>query len=658
MMTHSGNKKKTQLLIAAVAALAVILVVAVSVAISLSGGASADTTPPTTLPAPMLPLAVAQPQEQSFTHYEKTLTFSGTADPRGMLTVNGTPVTPAEDGSFTYTFTLKRGTNEILLSYEGEERLYTVEHCYDTQWVMPQEDVQCDGGSTLSVQVAAREGSTVQATLNGETVTLAVTQEQLYGDAAPGFAVYVGALPIPAATGEDQELGAVSFAVTCQGETYTYTGCKVTCKKKEQADPPTPTVKPLEGSYLDVGTGYIVEIVAPSADTFYGTTRDDYSDPRNNYLPEGTVDYASTKLVYDTTGKISYRLLRCGYRVYVQRKNYPETSPLQVVKCYEGTLPDHNEMGFGSMAVEGKHTVLTLDTLWKAPFYLDLLPQTYNDPDKRDYTVSSLTAEYVEITFCYTTQFNGTVQIPSDNPLFHSAQLTQNKADCTLRLYLKNKGVFYGWDSYYNDQNQLCFRFLNPVKAQLAPNIYGADLSGIRIMLDVGHGGADGGTAAQYNGQTVSEAERNLAIANALREELESMGATVIMNRTGNTNLTVDKRILFLKEQTPDLCIALHHNSYAADSAVGGGEVIYFTPHSQKAAKALYEQVKAGGVYNKTRLKSGIYYMARETVCPVVLVECGYMSNPKELAGCMDAATVAQKARDMARGIANYFLNN
>ncbi len=651
------SSKKTQLLLALVGVLAVILVIAVIVAVSLGGSEPpVDTVPPTTLP--LKPLTLTQPEQQTLTHHEKTLVFSGTADPRGELTVNGASVIPGEDGSFTYEVSLTRGTNEIRVCYEGEETLYTVEHRYDadTTWLKPTEDLQCDGGSTLDIQIAAREGSAVQAALNGEAVQLAASQEG--GGLAPGFMLYIGSLRLPAGGKEDKDLGAVEFTVTCEGQTYTYTGGRIVCKKKMETTTPGPTVTPGGGKYMEVGSGYIVEIVAPAADTFYGNTRDDYSDPRNNYLPEGTVDYGSTKVVYDTTGKISYRLLRCGYRVYVQRKNYPATGPLPVVKCYEGTLPDHNEIGFGSMTIEGSHTVLTLDSMWKAPFYLNILPQTYNDTAKRDYTISKLTAEYVEITFCYATKFSGTVQIPSDNPLFRSAELVQNESDCTLRLYLKNKGVFYGWDSYYNDRGQLCFRFLNPVKAQKADNAFGANLSGIRIMVDVGHGGIDGGTSAASGGKTYLEAERNLVLANLLKEKLESMGATVILNRTGDTNLTVDQRIQTLKETKPDLCIAIHHNSYAADSSVGGGEVIYFTPQSQKAANAIFTQVKNSGVYNKTRLKSGVYFVARESTCPVVLMECGYMSNPKDLAGCISPEIMDQKAKDMAQGIANYFLSN
>ena len=92
-----------------------------------------------------------------------------------------------------------------------------------------------------------------------------------------------------------------------------------------------------------------------------GKTNDDKSNPLRNYLPAGTVDYGSTQVVKSPSGQISYRLLRCGRRVYVQKKNTPSSKKTQVVDCYKGTLPDHNEMGFASMQTVGNHTVLVLD---------------------------------------------------------------------------------------------------------------------------------------------------------------------------------------------------------------------------------------------------------------------------------------------------------
>lgn len=139
---------------------------------------------------------------------------------------------------------------------------------------------------------------------------------------------------------------------------------------------------------MNVGSGYIAEIVEYNAETFDGNVSDaslkdgsvDWSRPTNNYLPKGTLDYCSTSLIsYKET---NYVTLRAGYRVYLERKDKPHTELKPVVRRYVGSLPDHNEIKVADFSEDGSHTRLTLDALWKAPFYLDILPQSFTNPAK------------------------------------------------------------------------------------------------------------------------------------------------------------------------------------------------------------------------------------------------------------------------------------
>lgn len=659
----------TKILIALIGVLAVLLVVAICVAVSLRPGeteqpsettsqecSSGDTQSP-------IGLTLDAPVQQEFITVEEKLTFTGASDPKESLSVNGQEVSRNADGTFSHEVTLTSGMNEIVFSHKGESVRYAVEYRYAVEKFAPEGDKEYNSGAAIQLSVSAREGSEVKAEFGGKTIPMEKADNQLGSGTAEGFVLYTGTYRLPSTNTSDQDMGKIVYTVTCNGVTETYSSGNIVCKKSADVLSSDPSVTPDYGDYIDVGSGYIVEIVTYSAETFNGKTRDDYSDPRNNYLPQGTMDYGKTDVVYDTSGKIEYRLLRCGYRVYETKENYPvsgarPTAEVPVVDCYRGTLPDHNEVGFASMTSDGAYTVLTLDSLWKAPFYFDVAPQTYSNPDNRDFSVVRSTAEYIDITFCYATSFEGEVPITSDNPLFSSAVVTKNESDCTLRLYLKEKGAFYGWDSYYNDNDQLCFRFLNPARVTAtANNAYGADLTGVRILIDVGHGGIDGGSpATDASGNTVDEAQCNLNLAFKLRDELQSMGATVILNRTDDSSLTVDERIQHIKEQAPDYCIAIHQNAYKPLPSVNGCEVMYFGPNSALAAKEIYEEILDSGVYNKTKLKWYMYYMCRETVCPVVLVECGYMTNPDDLAGMLDPDVLRQKAEDMAQGIANYFL--
>ena len=665
---QNKNVNINTILIGLIVVLAVLLVIVLVVAFGMGSGQE-DTKPSentedisvagtegTTATQPEIGLTVTSPASAQLVSLEKTLTLTGMSDPAQPLTVNGAEVAREEDGSFSCPVELTVGMNEIVIFHKGETVTYQVEYRYAVETFLPAGDVSYNSGATIQLAISVRKGSKVQAELGGTTITMKEDPNQLGTGVAEGFVLYSGTYKLTNTNTTDLDLGQIKYTVTCDDVTETYSSGTITCLKAADILASDPGVTPDYGDYVDVGSGYIVEIITDSAETFAGATTDDKSSPTRNYLPKGTVDYCSTTTI--PSGTQTTILMRCGRRVYIQKSNYPSGTKTQVTDRYKGTLPDHNEIGIASVTQSGAYTILTFDTMWKAPFYFDLLPQTYNDPGEQDYRITSLTATYIDITFCYATIFEGTVQIPADNPLFSRAELTRNKSDCTLRLYLKKTGGFYGWDAYYNESGQLCFQFLNPAKVSAATNAYGVDLTGVRIMLDVGHGGLDGGAVARdADGNEVDEAELNLLLAEVLKEELESMGATVIMNRTDDSAVNIEERIRFLKEQAPDLCLAVHQNSIVGYPNHSGCEVCYATPFSQLAAKYIYQETLNSGIYKKTTLDWHYYFVARETVCPVVLLENGYMSNAGDLANMADTEVLTQKAQAIARGVAQYFLD-
>ena len=657
----------TKMLIALVVVLAILLVVVICVAVSThepqnpDGTTASDSTTqsqPTQGTTQFVGLTVQSSVADGGSTTQETLVLTGTSDPAASLTVNGAEVPRKEDGSFTWQVALTVGENEIVINHKQESVRYQVQRRYVVESFAPAGDQTYGSGATVRFEVAARDGSEVTAEFNGKKITLEKSDIQLGSGVPEGFAVYIGEYKLTNTNTSDLDLGVVTYTAVCEGVMEVCTSGKIICQKTTNILASDPSVTPTYGDYIDVGSGYIVEIVGYAAETFDGDTKDDYSHPTNNYLPKGTVDYCSTQLTQN--GKMKYVLLRCGRRVYVDKKNTPATDRTQVADCYIGKLPDHNEIGFVSMEQVGNHTVLTLDCLWKAPFLFDILPQRYAYPDagaNRSYEITSFTATHIDITLCYTTKFTGTVQIPEGNPLFKSAELIQNESDCILRLHLKKTGGFYGWDCYYNEADQLCFEFLNPAKVTAADNAYGVSLSGVTIMIDVGHGGVDGGaTGTDAEGTRWSESGRNMDLAYALRTELESMGATVIFNREGKVTLTVDERLLILKNAKPDYCIAIHHNSIAGYPDISGFGAYYYSPFSKLAAEQVYLNTKETDAYKSSLLTWHNYYVARMSTCPVVLTENGYMTNLYDLNNTLNTESIKIKAVAMAQGIADYFL--
>lgn len=498
--------------------------------------------------------------------------------------------------------------------------------------VSPEAPVNVRSGEILRMEVTAFDGSTVTAQLGSKTVTLRRDRDA----AQSGYAVYTGAMAFVGELGSN--LGQIRYTARFADDEFSKTSGDVTYS-------------------LITGDKYVAEVINFNAETFDGATTDDFSRPTNSYLPKGTVDYCKKDI--QVNGSLKYVIWNFGMRTYLNKRNIPAADRTPVTVQYQGVLPDHNEMAIASLETQGHHTILTLDTLWKAPFAFDLLPQEYRYPgggSDRNYMISDFTAEYVQLELAYTTSFLGSLDLP-ENSLFSSAEVIQNEGSCLLRLYLKKAGGFYGWDSYYNENGQLCFQFLNPTPAKPASNTYGADLTGITIYLDVGHGGVDGGSVGtDENGDRWNESGRNMDLALAVKRELESIGATVILNRDGAVAINVNDRNQGVHLAAPDMAIAIHHNASTVSSP-NGFECFYYNAFSAAPANSIYKQTSLSGAYQKASVNWHNYFVSRETVCPVVLTENGYMSNLNDLHGTLSTSVVAKKAQAIAMGTAKYFLS-
>lgn len=604
--------------------------------------------------APKPTLVFTSPSKNGITVTEPSVTFTGKSDLNIPLSLDGQEITRDEKGGFSFSKELKVGKNQFNFLYDGKTVTYTVNYRYVViKGYSPSTKQIFSSGSVVFVEVNAKNGSNVTSTLNGQTITLSPKS-----DSSGDFVAYSGSFKLPADNYSDLNLGKIKYTATHNGITETFYSGNVTCKRPDFIVEYDPNATPIGERYVNVGSGKIAEIIAYEAESFDPGETNDQSKPTNNYLPKGTVDYAAQEYIY-YKGTTKYAVLRCGKQVYTEKTDIPTQAKYAVIKEYAGTLPDHNEIGISSFENGTQHTVLTLNTMWKAPFFLDILPQKYTNPSKRDFTISQPTYNYIDITFCYATVFEGEISVPDDNPLFKSAKIIKNQSDYTLRLELKKQGAFYGWDANYNSQGQLVFEFLNPAKVTPADNAYGVDLTGVEIFIDVGHGGIDPGAVRKISGKVIkdhTEAIENLALAKKLKTELESIGATVRMNRTSDTTSSNTDKIKLLKQYKPDYCIAIHHNSSTSSSS-NGFEAGHYYPFASNATKYIWQSTYNTGIYKKHKLYWHYYYMARCSYCPVVLTENGFISSSFDYANIINQDISLKKAKALAKGVADYFLS-
>lgn len=184
---------------------------------------------------------------------------------------------------------------------------------------------------------------------------------------------------------------------------------------------------------------------------------------------------------------------------------------------------------------------------------------------------------------------------------------------------------------------------------------------GKTVVLDPGHGGNDPG---KVGANSVKEKDVNLQIAMKTKKLLEKEGVRVIMTRDKDQDLAGDSdhnrkvqdmkaRVKLINDAMPALTVSIHQNSYQ-DSAVKGAQVFYYS-HSKEAERAaeILKQalltVEESGTREKKAADS--YYLLKKTEVPVVIVECGFLSNPEEAKRLADSAYQKELAKAVAKGI-------
>ena len=200
----------------------------------------------------------------------------------------------------------------------------------------------------------------------------------------------------------------------------------------------------------------------------------------------------------------------------------------------------------------------------------------------------------------------------------------------------------------------LCFLLsLTCVRASLP-------LTGKTIILDIGHGGDDPGTSYQ----NILEKDLNLAIGLELEKELSRNGASVILTREGDYDLSspnahrrkksdFDNRIDLINKSKADVYLSIHIN-YLEDTSYYGGQSFYYGEDNKKLAEFLQSEFNTISYPRSIKPMPNIY-MYRRLKIPGVLVECGFISNKKEREKLITPAYQKEIAKVLTQGLVNYF---
>jgi N-acetylmuramoyl-L-alanine amidase len=183
--------------------------------------------------------------------------------------------------------------------------------------------------------------------------------------------------------------------------------------------------------------------------------------------------------------------------------------------------------------------------------------------------------------------------------------------------------------------------------------------NGISIVLDAGHGGEDPGKVGVGN---QLEKEINLAITQKLKTLLENKGFTVYLTRDDDTAPDSKKedmtsRMDYILKIMPDYIVSIHQNSFT-DESVSGPQVFYYSDSSDGKSFAQTMQSEINSYLKPTKPRvaqaNNNYYLLKNSPAPIIIVECGFLSNPTE-AELLTTDTYQQKiARAIYFGIVAY----
>lgn len=189
--------------------------------------------------------------------------------------------------------------------------------------------------------------------------------------------------------------------------------------------------------------------------------------------------------------------------------------------------------------------------------------------------------------------------------------------------------------------------------------------SGKTVIIDAGHGGNDPGKIGVDDSL---EKDLNLIIAKKVQAILEQQDMEVIMTRDTDKGLyeekTSNKKVQDLKNRCslindtePDCVVSIHQNSYH-EEYVSGAQVFYYgnSEEGKRLAEILQQELidHADPENHRQAKANSSYYLLKKTSAPIVIVECGFLSNWEEVKKLQEESYQNKIAWAVAMGVMKY----
>ena len=580
------------------------------------------------------PLFVAYPPANHKTTADRIFLI-GTAPPPGQVLVNGNQISRTAAGHFAPTFPLQLGENVFTLRYENQEVKIKVTRqsnqpevpvglAFAKDSLTPKVDVASLPGEYICFGAIAPANAQVSVKLAGVTIPLKARSQVelpdnksvLLGENSPikkgGSEQYQGCAKTPPHSPllrggnesnsslpkeEKIDLGVPLFELTMNDKTISQQG--------------TGKISILSPAELE-----IAEVTADPGVARTGASTD-FS--RMTPLPKGT-----RATVIGREGE----WIRLDYGAWIK------ASEVQIVK--DAVPPRSIIRSARSRQVSGWTEVL---------FPLETpVPVTVQEGE-RTFT----------LTLYNTTAQTDIIRLDDDPVISRLAwqQISPLQVQYTFNLKSAQQ---WGYKLRYDGTTLVLSLKHPPVNTSMMPVSQAKPLSGIKILIDAGHGGPQDSGAVGPAG--IREKTVALTVSKLVQEELVNRGANVVMTRVEDVDLDLPPRVEMIQKEEPAIAISIHYNALPdngdAINTKGVG-AFWFHPQAHSLAMFLHNYLVA----KLNRPSYGVFWnnlaMTRPAVAPSVLMELGFMINPEEFEWIVNPTEQKKLAENLAQGVTEWF---
>lgn len=148
----------------------------------------------------------------------------------------------------------------------------------------------------------------------------------------------------------------------------------------------------------------------------------------------------------------------------------------------------------------------------------------------------------------------------------------------------------------------------------------------MKVCIDAGHGGKDPGAA----GGATTEKQIALDVANRVAQKLQNSGIAVVMTRDSDYFVELSDRAKIANNAGAEVFVSIHCNSASAEATGTEAWIYPGTTDDRRLAEDILQKLTARTGFRNRGVKEENFAVLRLTECPAVLVELGFISNPRE----------------------------